>query len=106
MEQIQIPQHWSDHAWKSQKDAEEEAANEGRSLSQRKNNSDCCGKADTIVAAVKLRVVARDEVGSQNPEGTHGGRNVQTSEGNDADVSLELWLLEPACRKRQIQSAT
>lgn len=80
---------------KSQKDAEEVAANERRSLSERKNNSvsDCCGKSDAIIAAVKLCVVAGDEVSSQNPNGTHGGRNVQTSEGNDADVSLDLWLL-------------
>lgn len=77
------------------------AANEGRSLSERKNNSvsDCCGESDAIVAAVKLRVVAGDEVGSQNPDGTHGGRNIQTSEGNDADISLNLWLLEPRIKE-------
>lgn len=57
--------------------------------------SDCCGKSDAVIAAVKLCVVAGDKVGSQNPDGTHGGRNIQTSEGNNADVSLDLWLLEP-----------
>lgn len=60
-----------------------------------KGRSDCCGESDAIIAAVKLRVVAGDEVGSQNPEGTHRGRNIQTSEGHHADVSLNLWLLEP-----------
>lgn len=71
--------------------------NGGRSLRDRKNNSvsDCCGESDAIIPAVELRVVAGDEVGTQNPDGTHGGRNIQTSEGNDADVSLNLWLLEP-----------
>lgn len=49
-----------------EKDAEEVAANEGRRLIERKNNSasDCCGETDAIIAAVKLRVVAGDEVGS------------------------------------------
>lgn len=61
--------------------------------------SDCCGKSDAIIAAVKLCVVAGDEVGSQNPDGAHGGRNVQTAEGNDADVSFDLRLLHPKCTK-------
>lgn len=56
--------------------------------------SDCCGEANAIIVAVKLCVVASDEVGSQNPDGTQGGRDIQTSEGHDADVSLDLWLLE------------
>lgn len=63
----------------------EEALSKGRITA-----SNCCGKSDAIIAAVKLRVVAGDEVGSQNPEGTYWGRNVQTSEGYDADVSLNL----------------
>lgn len=56
--------------------------------------SDCCGESDAIIVAVKLSVVAGNEIGSQNPDGTHGGRDVQTSEGNDADVSLDLRLLD------------
>lgn len=61
--------------------------------------SDCCGKSNAIIVAVKLSVVAGNEIGSQNPDGTHGGRDVQTSEGNDADVSLDLRLLDPEKEK-------
>lgn len=57
--------------------------------------SDCCGESNAIIVAVKLSVVAGNEIGSQNPDGTHGGRDVQTSEGNDADIPLNLRLLDP-----------
>lgn len=62
------------------------------------SSSDCCGESNAIIMAVKLSVVAGNEIGSQNPDGTHGGWDVQTSEGNDADVSLNLRLLDPKKR--------
>lgn len=64
--------------------------------------SDGCGESNAIIAAVELCVVAGDEVGSQNPDGAHGGRDVQTPESNDADISLDLWLLKPQFKNHSI----
>ena len=57
--------------------------------------SDCCGKPYPIIATVKLCVVAGDEVGSQNPDGSCRWWHIQTPEGDGADVPFNLWLLEP-----------
>lgn len=56
--------------------------------------SDCCGKPYTIIATVKLCVVAGNECSSQNPEGTCRGWHIQAPEGDEADISLNLWLLD------------
>ena len=55
--------------------------------------SDCGGKAYAIVVAVKLSVVAGNEVGPQDPDGTCRGRHIQAPECDGADVPLYLWLL-------------
>lgn len=57
--------------------------------------SDCCGKAYSIIATVKLCIVAGDEVGSQNPDGTCRWWHIQAPEGDSADIPFHLWLLEP-----------
>lgn len=57
--------------------------------------SDCCSKPYPIIAAVKLCVVAGNEVGSQNPDGTCRWRHIQAPKGDGADIPFDLWLLEP-----------
>lgn len=57
--------------------------------------SDRCSKPYPIIATVKLCVVASNEVGSQNPDGTCRGRHIQAPEGDGADIPFDLWLLEP-----------
>lgn len=55
--------------------------------------SDCCSKPYTIIATVKLCVVAGNEGSSQNPDRTCRGWHIQAPECDDADISLDLWLL-------------
>lgn len=55
--------------------------------------SDSRSKPYAIIATVKLCVVAGNEGGSQNPHRTCRRRHIQASECDDADFSLDLWLL-------------
>lgn len=52
--------------------------------------SDCFCKSYTIIATVKLCVVASNEGSSQNPDRTCRGWHIQAPEGDDADISLNL----------------
>lgn len=56
--------------------------------------SDCCCETYSIIAAVKLCVVAGNEVGSQNPDWTCRWWHIQAPEGDDAHISFNLRLLD------------
>ena len=56
--------------------------------------SDRCSESYPVVFPIKLGVVARNEVGSQNPNGPSRGRHVQPSEGDSAHVALQLGVLQ------------
>lgn len=52
--------------------------------------SDCRSKPYSVIVTVKLCVVAGNEVGSQNPDGTGRGGHIQTPEGDSADIPFNL----------------
>lgn len=56
--------------------------------------SDCCSKSYPIIVTVKLSVVASNEVGSQNPNRTCWGWDIQSTKGDNADIPFDLRLLE------------
>lgn len=56
--------------------------------------SDCSSEANAIIATIKLCVVASNEIGPQDPDGTCRGRHIQAPEGDGADIPLYLWLLQ------------
>lgn len=56
--------------------------------------SDCCCKSYSIIAAVKLCVVAGNEVGSKYPDRTCRWRHIQAPESDNADVPFDLRLLD------------
>lgn len=55
--------------------------------------SDCCSEPNAVVATVKLCVIAGNEVGSQDPDGSCRGRHIQAPERDCADISVKLGLL-------------